>query len=62
MCTHAVTVPTQLLNKEASTHRSTTGLFIQTQEADVLIIVNEIKQEAISHTSCSRRGTSTLVL
>ena len=38
---------TELLIKEASTHRGTTGLFIQTQEVDVPII-NEIKQEGIS--------------
>ena len=39
ICTHAHnSAHTELLSKEASTHRSTTGLFIQTQEADVLII------------------------
>ena len=42
---------TELLNKEVSTHRCTTRLLIQTQEADVLIVVNEIKQKAINR-SC----------
>ena len=40
ICTHARnSAHTELLGKEANTHRTgTTGLFIQTQEADVLII------------------------
>ena len=39
VCTHAHnSVHTELLSKEASTHKSITGLFIQTQKADVLII------------------------